>query len=163
MKMIIRKYHQVGFGLLFSILLFFWYLAYSTHTVTDLESVTPLRAYLITHHVWIMAVLVFISVGFGFFWAYVLYQQILAEHKNTKKILDIVLLFWGRDEKKVMDLLVRSGGEATQAEMARLEGMNAVRAFRSVQNMRDKKLVDVTSYGKVRKVRLKQNIVERLG
>ena len=74
----------------------------------------------------------------------------------------MLLIFLNNDEREIINLLVKQNGTANQADISRLQGMNRVKAFRSLQKMQDKKLIDIISHGKVRRVTLKDNILHLL-
>ena len=104
----------------------------------------------------------FISVFFGFYTSKVLYSKLKKRTKTSKSILDVVLLFLGEDEKSIINFLVEKKGQTTQAEISRLSNMNRVKAHRSLQKLQVKQLIDIVSHGKVRKIKLKENIYDLL-
>lgn len=69
------------------------------------------------------------------------------------------MLFLNKEEKEIIKYLVEKKGETTQAEISRLPGLNRVKAYRSVQKMQQKKLIEVVSHGKVRKIKLRKDIL----
>jgi len=103
-----------------------------------------------------------VSVAFGFFWSNTLYKEIEKKSKSTRSMLDVVLLFLGSDERKILHFLVENNGKTTQAEISRLDRMNKVKAYRSVKKMQEKQIIDIIPHGKVRKIQLKKNILNTL-
>ena len=109
-----------------------------------------------------MFILIIIAAAVGFSLSSMLYGQVRKKEEHTKSTLETVLLFLGDEEKDIINYLVEKKGSATQADISRLPKMNRVKAFRSLQKMKDKKLIDIAAYGKLRKVRLKDNILSTL-
>ncbi|MBR9699387.1 hypothetical protein GOV09_02940 [Candidatus Woesearchaeota archaeon] len=156
------KHRNLGFFILVILLVSVSFLAVIIYGVKDLATVSPFLAFAVQYHVVIMMVLIVVSVAFGFFWSHALYSEIRSREKTSRKIMDVVLLFLGTEERKILNFLVEKDGKTTQAHIARIEGMNKVKAFRSVKKMQDKQIVDVVSHGKVRQVLLKENILDIL-
>lgn len=128
----------------------------------NISTASKLFRFAIEYHIIILVILVIIAVAFGFLWASMLYTKIQKKQKETKSILEIVVQFLNNEEKQILNYLINRQGETTQAEIARLPLMNRVKAFRSLQKMEDKKLIDIVPHGKIRKIILKQNILEIL-
>jgi len=109
-----------------------------------------------------MISVIFVSVGFGFFWASMLYKELETKSKVTRSMRDVVFLFLNDDERKIIDFLISSNGQTTQAELARLQGMNKVKVHRAVQKMEEKNILSVEAHGKVRKILMKENLIDAL-
>ncbi|MFT4325941.1 MAG: hypothetical protein ACMXYK_00380 [Candidatus Woesearchaeota archaeon] len=118
--------------------------------------------FLLQNHLVIMIVNMIVLILFGFFWASHVYKQISVEKKNTKDIFDIVLQFLSSEEKLVLEHLVSNNFESTQAKIAHLEKMGAVKALRTVQKMEEKRLVTIHKEGKLRRIVLEENIRQLL-
>jgi uncharacterized membrane protein len=118
--------------------------------------------YAIQHHVEIMAGLVIISLVFGFVSSQMFYTEIQRKKRESKSMLAVVLLFLSREEREIVNFLVESNGVTTQAEIARLPHMNRVKAHRSLQKMQEKQIIELVPHGKIRKVHLKENILQLL-
>jgi len=123
---------------------------------------TGIWNFLVIHHLWIMIITIFLSLGYGFFWAVVLLKRVEVEKSTSKDILSIVLSFLSSEESLVIKHLVANNGESTQANIARLSNMGSVKALRTVQKMQEKTLVEIVKEGKVRRIVLKENIGELL-
>ena len=123
---------------------------------------TGIWNFLVIHHLWIMIITIFLSLGYGFFWAVVLLKRVKVEKSTSKDILSIVLSFLSSEESLVIKHLVANNGESTQANIARLSNMGSVKALRTVQKMQEKTLVEIVKEGKVRRIVLKENIGELL-
>lgn len=148
---------NLSFGILTTLFILFIGLAIVTYTYKG-NNPSPLFLFAIQNHLAIMLVLALVSVAFGFYLATLSSSEIERKDKQTRNILDVVMLFLSKDEKKIIDFLVKNNGETTQAEISRIEGMGRVRAFRSVKKLADKNIIEIVAHGKVRKVTLKEPI-----
>ena len=99
------------------------------------------------------------SVAYGFVWASILYREVVQKKQESKSILETVFLFLGNEEKSIIEFLVQKKGSTTQADISRLAGMTRLKAFRALQKMQNKNLVEIVPHGKIRIVKLKQNIL----
>lgn len=151
-----RIIRNTGFVALSAILLVLLVLAFMTYTTEP--GANAFTAYAVLHHSEIMAGLVVIAVVFGFALAQRSYAAIERERAGSRDILGIVLLFLSAEEKAIVNLLVEQGGSTNQAEIARLPGMNRVKAHRSLQKMQEKRIIELVPHGKIRKVHLKENL-----
>ena len=118
--------------------------------------------FLAVNHLWIMLMTMFIALGYGFTWARVLLKKVEVEKSTSKDILSIVLSFLSSDESVVIKHLVSNNGTSTQANIARLSNMGSVKALRTVQKMQEKNLVGIEKEGKIRRIILKENILNLL-
>ena len=76
------------------------------------------------------------------------------EHRDTKKFVISSLLT--DDEKTVYDALAGSGGEATQKQLALKTGFSAVKAYRAIKRLEDKKIVKSFPFGMTKKITLNE-------
>jgi uncharacterized membrane protein len=134
-------------------------LAFMTYNVDASDSSL---SFAVAHHVEIMAGLVVISLIFGFVSSQMFYAEIQRKKRESKSMLAVVLLFLSREEREIVNFLVESKGVTTQAEIARLPHMNRVKAHRSLQKMQEKQIIELVPHGKIRKVHLKENILQLL-
>ena len=127
-----------------------------------LGSSNPLFRFLIVHHVYIMVITIFLSIGYGFFLSRIGKKQLDEEEENTQDVLKIVLNFLGSEERVVIKHLLTNNGESTQAKIAHINNMGNVKALRTVQKMNDKELVKIQKEGKVRRIILDPKIKQLL-
>jgi|GEM_PF-1444089 len=153
---------KVGFYVFGVILAVVTGITFLTHAHRDTTAKSWFLAFAITYHTWIMAILVLLSIGFGYFWAFSLYKEIETRDKTSKNMIDVILLFLGIEEKKILKHLVSKKGTTTQADISRIEGMNKVKAHRSLQKLQDKQILIITPHGKVRNIQLKEDILDIL-
>ncbi len=151
---------NIGLGVLVILLLAGSCIAIIAFHYNNITTANRFLRFAIQHHISIMIILILVAIAFGFLWANILYDQLQRREKETKNILDIVLKFLSEGEKNILNFLVQHNGTTTQAEIARLPGMNRVKTFRALQKMAEKKLIEIIPHGKIRKVMLKENIFE---
>ena len=129
---------------------------------SDISILGTELSFAVKHHTAIMAGLVALSVIFGFVSSQIFYAELQRKKQDSKNILAVVLLFLSREEREIVNFLVKCQGMTTQAEIARLPHMNRVKAHRSLQKMHQKQIIDLVAHGKIRKVHLKENILQLL-
>jgi uncharacterized membrane protein len=155
-----KSLRDKGFLALGAVLLAFMVFAFLTYAAGPASH--PVVAYAVNHHAEIMAALVVVAVAFGFALAQRFYRAYEKEREGSQDILRIALLFLSTEEKAIVQHLVTNGGSTNQAEIARLPGMNRVKAHRSLQKMQERRLIELIPHGKMRKVRLKETLRELL-
>ncbi len=158
----ILRYKKAGFAILAIVLVIVSSLTFITHFFRNTTAPNLWLVFAIEYHTWIMAVSILASVGFGYFWAVLLYKELEVKTKASKNLLDVVFLFLGIDEKRILQYLVDENGKTTQSEISRLEGMNKVKAYRSLKKLQEKQIVQIIPHGKVRKIELRQDILQLL-
>jgi len=114
------------------------------------------------NHVAIMLILVVLAAIYGALLSVVLYINMKKSKAETEGMLEIVMQFVSQDEKMILHHLLRNHGQATQANISKLEGMHRVKAHRAIQKMLDKHLIDLTAEGKIRHIYLKKSILDSL-
>lgn len=163
MVLINLKYRKhIGFAVLTLLFILVSIVTFVTDTSRQVTNKSPMLDYLVNHHTYIMFFLIILATGFGFFWSNISIVELEKQRKGSKQILDVIMLFLNKEEKEIIKFLVKEAGESNQAEIARLPGLNNVKAYRSVQKMQEKNLVDVQAHGKLRKVMIKDNIYDIL-
>ena len=162
MNNLVVKYKSFGFIVLTLLFVFMTLVSILTYVSRNVTSSNKIVQFAIQQHLWIMISVIFVSVGFGFFWASMLYKELETKSKVTRSMRDVVFLFLNDDERKIIDFLISSNGQTTQAELARLQGMNKVKVHRAVQKMEEKNILSVEAHGKVRKILMKENLIDAL-
>jgi uncharacterized membrane protein len=109
-----------------------------------------------------MITAIFVALIFGFVWSQVLLSELRKQRKESKEYLNVALQFMEPAERQVIEFLLKKNGLSTQADVSRLQGMTRVKAHRVVQDLESRKLIEIVPHGKVRELRLKQNITELL-
>ena len=158
----LRIYKNIGISALVILLVSVLSLTLVIEHNENITTANKMIRFAINNHIIILVVLMVIAVALGFLWSNILYTEIEKKKKDTLGILDVVLLFLSQEERQILNFLVEHNGITTQAEITRLPNMNRVKAFRSLQKMQEKRLVDIIAHGKIRKVQLKPNILETL-
>src|SRR3989344_3327202 len=154
------KYISIGFSVIIIILAIFIYLV--TYIHQDVTSKNSLIFWTVENHLPITVGLIILSGFIGYLSSTLIYRQVTKTKKESQKLLEMLLLFLNKDEKEIIDSLVKNNGTIGQADISRLPGMNRVKAFRPLQKMQEKNLIDITEQGKIRKVSLKDNILDLL-
>ncbi len=154
------KYISLGFSVIIIGLALVIYLV--TYIHQDLTSKNQLIFWMVENHLSIIIGLIILSGSIGYLSSTLIYRQVTKTKKESHKLLEMLLLFLNKDEKEIINSLVQNKGMIGQADISRLPGMNRVKAFRSLQKMQEKDLIEITSHGKIRKVSLKGDILNLL-
>lgn len=125
------------------------------------ENVEGFESFASDYHITLMIAMIFIAGTYGFLWANFLKSEVTKTRKTSKDILHTVFLFLNKEEKAIIEYLYKNG-ERSQADISRLEGLNRVKAHRALNKMKNKNLIEINSFGKVRKIKLKDNIKQTL-
>ena len=154
------KYVSLGFSVIIIGLAIVIYLV--TYIHQDVTSKSPLIFWTVENHLPITISLILLSGFIGYISSTATYRQVTKTKNESRNLLETLFLFLNNDEKEIINHLVQNQGTAGQAEISRLSGMDRVKAYRSLQKMQEKKLIEVTAHGKIRKVSLKGNILNLL-
>lgn len=155
-------WNNFGLSLMTVVLVIVLGLSLLTYKASHISNENYLINLAVKYHLVIMIILVIISVAYGLVWAKVSMHRMQASTRSNKKLLDVVILFMNVEEREILNFLVKQNGTATQAEISRLPHMNRVKAFRAVQKMQEKRLVELVAAGKIRKVTLKKELLDTL-
>jgi uncharacterized membrane protein len=158
----LKLLRNLGFGIMTALLIALIVIAILTYTHRDAHYSNPIIMFAITNHFAIMIGLVIVSIAFGFIWSNMSYVQIKKSKDDSVGVLDVMMLFLSKEEKDIISFLVKNNGETTQAEISRISNMGRVKAFRSLARMQEKNVITIEAHGKVRKIRLKENIMHIL-
>ncbi len=77
------------------------------------------------------------------------------EHKDTKKFVISSLLT--DEEKAVFEELAHSGGQATQKQLSMRTGFGAVKTYRVIRRLEEKKIVKYFPFGMTKKIILNES------
>ena len=127
-----------------------------------MTSVDPLIYWTVENHLSITIGLILISLILGYGISSLTYNELRKTKKTSKNLLDTLFVFLNREEREIINFLVKGNGIENQADISRLPGMNRVKAFRSLQKMRDNNLIEISSHGKIRKIALKNKVFDML-
>ena len=90
--------------------------------------------------------------------------QIITSKKieSDKKKLEILLKHFNnsitKDEKKIMDYLIKNNGSSTQYELTKLENMNKLKVSRLLIEMETKQFISKNKIGKINKIFLDKEL-----
>jgi len=155
-----RWYRNWGFLMWAALFVFALVISISTYNPSSVSSSFVL--FLVRNHTVVMIASIFVALVFGFVWSQVLASELKKQRKESKEYLNAALQFMEPAERQVVEFLIKKNGLATQADVSRLQNMSRVRAHRVVQDLQSRNLIDIVPHGKVRELRLKQNIIELL-
>ena len=158
----IKLYKYVNFGFLLIIIGFAIIIYVVTYIHQNTTSANSLIFWTVKNHQSITVVLIILSGIIGYVSSTVIYKQLTKTQKESQKLLEMLFLFLSNDEKNIINCLIQNNGTIGQADISRLPNMSRVKAFRSIQRMHEKNLIDITAHGKIRKVSLKENILNIL-
>ena len=156
----IYRYISLGFSIIIIGLAMVIYLV--TYIHQNFTSKNSLIFWTVENHLPIIIGLIILSGFIGYVSSTLIYRQVTKTKKESHKLLEMLLLFLSKDEKEIINSLIQNNGTIGQADISRLPGMNRVKAFRSLQKMQEKNLIDIIAHGKIRKVSLKENILNLL-
>jgi len=128
----------------------------------DVTSNNALIFWIVENHQSILISLVLFSGLIGYILSALIYNMVINTKKESRKLLKMLFLFLSNDEKNIINCLVDHKGTVGQVDISRLPNMGRVKAFRSLQKMQAKNLIDITAHGKIRRISLKENILNML-
>ncbi|MBS3137311.1 hypothetical protein J4232_02670 [Candidatus Woesearchaeota archaeon] len=128
----------------------------------DVTSKNALIFWIVENHSSILIGLILFSGFIGYISSALTYKIIINTKKESRKLLKMLFLFLSNDEKNIINCLVDNKGTIGQADISRLPNMDRVKAFRSLRKMQAKNLIDIVVHGKIRKISLKDNILNML-
>ena len=138
------------------------FVALVTFIHKDFTSADPLIYWAVEYHFSITVGLIMVSLAIGYTLSTFIYKELRKSKEDSRKLIDLLFLFLSNEEKEIISHLVKQKGESHQAEISRLPGMNRVKSFRTLQKMKERDLIHITSHGKVRKIVLKNNVLNML-
>ena len=154
------KYISLGFLVIITSLAIAVYLV--TYIHQNITSKNQVIFWIVENHQLITISLIVVSGFIGYILSTLTYKFVTKTKEESQKLLEMLFLFLNNDEKEIIKSLIQHNGQLGQADISRLPSMNRVKAFRSLQKMQEKNLIDITVHGKVRKVSLKENILKIL-
>src|SRR3989344_5265698 len=158
----LKFYKYLGLAVLIIIFIFVSVITIITYGSRDMTNANPLFYYAAQNHLELLFIMIMISIILGFFISGLSFRALEKQRKNSENILQIVLMFLNKEEEEIIQHLVKTTGETTQAEISRLPGLNRVKAYRSLQKMQEKKLIMIKAHGKIRKVILREDVLDIL-
>ena len=128
----------------------------------NVTSKNALIFWIVENHQSILIGLILFSGFIGYISSALTYKMIINTKKESRKLLKMLFLFLSNDEKNIINYLVDNKGTVGQADISRLPNMDRVKAFRSLRKMQAKNIIDIAAHGKIRKISLKDNILNML-
>ncbi len=103
---------------------------------------------LISYHFEFMIAMVGLSAIFGAAMVYLMREEVHVHEKQSKINAQLALSLLGNGERQAVSLLLERKGECLQAEVARLQGMNRLKAHRVVHSLSQRNVVSTEKRGK---------------
>ena len=156
----LHKYMSLIFLVVtFSLAIVIYLILYIHRNVT---SKNALIFWIVENHQSILIGLILFSGFVGYISSALTYRRVINTKKESGKLLKMLFLFLSNDEKNIINCLVDNKGTVGQADISRLPNMDRVKAFRSLRKMQAKNIIDIAAHGKIRKISLKDNILNML-
>src|SRR3989338_3042660 len=146
----INLYKRISLTFITILVIVVLIVSFVTYMHQDRTSADPLIHWTVQHHFGITIALILIALILGYFLSHLTYNELRKTRSESKKILNVLFRFLQKEEKEIIDYLIKNKGEANQADIARLPNLNRVKAFRVLQKMQGKNLVSITAHGKIR-------------
>jgi len=154
----IKVYRKFSFGFIIVAIVVASLVTLITYIHQDRTSADPVVFWTVENHLTITIGLMIFSLVLGYGISSTTYRELRKSKKTSKSLLDTLFIFLNKEEREILTYLVKNKGQANQADISRLPEMNRVKAFRSLQKMKENNLIDVSAHGKIRKIALKENV-----
>jgi len=126
------------------------------------EGEPPFLELLSRFHFELMIAVSFLGIGVGAAMYFLMQEQAQVKAREAIGNAQLLLSFLNSDERAVVELLLKSEGHTTQAQVSRLDDMTRLRAHRVVLQLVDKKIIRVEKLGKTNQLWLAKSIYEAL-
>ncbi len=93
---------------------------------------------------------------------FLMHERVEVATQEAAGNAELLLSFLSADERAVVELLLRSEGHTTQAQVSRLDDMTRLRAHRVVLRLADKKIIRIEKLGKTNQLWLAKSIYESM-
>ncbi len=81
-------------------------------------------------------------------------RKIIKIHKDS----NLTLRFLDKEDRMILDCILKNNGRTTQSEISRITGFNRVRIFRALRRLEDKDIILRKPYGMTNFVELKEDL-----
>ncbi|MBI3588573.1 hypothetical protein HY095_05235 [Candidatus Micrarchaeota archaeon] len=154
-RVVLAVFLLSGFILLIAVMLF-------SFELTQRGQFSGFHSFLVTYHLEIMVVISAIGVAVGAGVFYLMSERVEKTEKESKITATLLLSLLSVEERRAVEFLAKSGGNALQSEVSRLEGMNRLKAHRTVGRLVSKEIVAITKVGKTNRLQLSPAILDAL-
>ena len=92
----------------------------------------------------------------------VVVKELVIKDKESilKKNTEILLRFFSKDERIVINRLIEGNGQVFQAEVTRIPGLGKVKTHRLIQRLIERGVLEKTDFGKTKMVRFTPEVKE---
>ena len=122
----------------------------------------PFLELLSRFHFELMIAVSFLGILVGAAMYFLMQEQAQLKAREATGNAQLLLSFLNSDERAVVELLLKSEGHTTQAQVSKLDDMTRLRAHRVVLRLVDKKIIRVEKMGKTNQLWLAKSIFEAL-
>jgi len=122
----------------------------------------PLVSLLSQFHLELMVLVSILGIVVGATMYFLMHERVETKTKEAAVNANLLLTFLSREEREVVELLVKSEGHTTQSQVSRLDGMSRLKAHRVVQRLSEKNIVRIEKLGKINQLWLAGSIYDAL-
>lgn len=130
------------------------------HLYLENKLVTPLLSPFAKYYVEFFLLTASLGFGVGTVTFYLMSSKVEKVKEVAKVNTEMMLSFFQPEERIVVNYLLNGNGQARQYDLARLEGLDKVKAHRILRRMKQRRLIEIVRVGKVNTVTLRREIRE---
>lgn len=156
-----NKNQKIMFGLISSLGIFFFILLMLilSYIFAFQETTPPFIGFFVHYHIHFMVLQGVIGIIVGIIAVHGFAEQKKDTEATVEASKDLLMRFLDTNERKTICYLIENKHERTiQADISRIEGMDKVKAHRVLQKLQLKKLVKLESHGKIKIIKLEEDI-----
>ena len=101
-----------------------------------------------------------IVIGAGVF--FFMTSKLESKEKDLEKVTNTLIQFLNKDEKKIVEKILKNEGKVFQSEISRIEGIGKLKSHRILQKLSDREVIEIEKHGKTNIVKLAGNVKEVL-
>lgn len=98
----------------------------------------------------------------GAFVFFIMTNKLDNTKKETEKVINALIQFLSKDEKKIVEVLIENNGKVFQSEISRIQGIGKLKSHRIIQKLVDRDVITVEKHGKTNIIKLNKQIKEIL-
>ncbi|MFT4250407.1 MAG: helix-turn-helix transcriptional regulator [Candidatus Woesearchaeota archaeon] len=81
---------------------------------------------------------------------------------KTQEVIELLKQFLSEEEQTIINYLIENNNKALQAELSRIEGLSRVKVHRTLNKLKEQKLITITKHGKTNKIQLSETVAKIL-
>lgn len=158
MKETIRHWSYLSLLTFFIVILFSTILSF--HYIGEPENTPFYLIFFVEYHSFFMFFIAIFGVVFGSVTQLMTSKKIESNKKSLVRLREHFENSILKEEKRIIDYLIKNKGISTQYELTKLENLNKLKVSRLLVDMENKKLIKKEKIGKINKVFLDKDLVE---